>query len=194
MQYSEIIYKLFKGDDVWIEFNNPKEARRGSIGRVRPNPIVGQRRIDIEKELAYTSYSFYSAKLWEMYPCLVVEFPGCNAKDIILPQSYDFRKIKVLHGYQGKAVRMNTPVQRAKPGVFFDKFKNKASIGDFIAFVHKGELKFGTITLLGSEESKWLHFRDVDGVESYFVAYPNMFAIIDKDFRTRMMLRKLAKK
>jgi hypothetical protein len=85
-------------------------------------------------------------------------------------------------------------VEKAKPGVFVDKFGVTAAVGDFISFIHRGDLCFGTITKLGTAEAKWLYFRDIDGHESYFIAYPSTFAVVDKDFRTRMMIRKLGKR
>lgn len=187
--FIELVMLLNDGKDIWVKFNNPQETRCGTIGLVRHNKLTPLQAAKIAEQRKFNKiwYNGYADCEAHGNGGIVVEFPGLPNKPMTVGRQYKWEFLEILKNYSGPAVRASTEVKARPLAEFTDKFGVKAQVGDFITFIGHERLQFGTITKFTTSQ---LFYRTLDKSESYFVTAE--FAIIDKDFRKRMMLKKLS--
>lgn len=188
--FRDLTMALNDGKDVWVKFDNPKETRRGSIGRVVRKKLTESQYAKILAVRTLHSRYYPGVEDRNYYDRgLTIEFPGLPGSNIHLGRNYKWETIDWLDGYDGPAIRAKTELEKEVIPTHLDQYGETAKLGDFIGFIHRERLAFGTITRFSPGGN--IYFKTIDGAESYFVGSRN-FAIIDKGFRTRMMLKKLA--
>ena len=204
--YFEAFCKRVHNPDTptWIKLNRKSESRCGSIGLLVPRGYEGVPRSDWapigEPGPGRNRYSNGHWDRWTYDSNFVFLFEGLDYKHIdmgnfhtIVHKSWRTREFPIhLIGYTGPAVRVNVkpPEVDKTPKEVHDKFGVAAKVGDFMVFARYKGIEFGTITRI--THTGLIHFRTtLGGTESRLDGDNREFAIMDKDFREQMMLRKL---
>jgi hypothetical protein len=184
-EFKEMADRIVNGDTVWVKFIKQKESRCGSIGRI-VTPIISNK--------VRNRYHGSGNPIWYELEHFEIEFPGTGKSSIKIPVSWHNceNTIEWIRLYSGSAVRVNTPREKLEviPEAF-DRFGTPVAIGEFVTYVRTGEMGFGVIRRMTPAGS--IFIDELDSGQRFMLADHSRIVVIQKDFRERMMLRKLSK-